>query len=137
MAVDVVVKAENLEDLIEQLGNIPLSRVRVDPPLGRATEADVLEAERKHNRLCELVDGVLVEKGMGYRESLASPRTTPSRLRQAAKARLGVGADGCVRLFPGLVRSLMSHSRRGIVFPIERSRVSRSHPWCPTSQSKC
>ena len=42
----------------------------MDPPPGLATEADVLEAERQHNSLCELVDGVLVEKGMGYRESL-------------------------------------------------------------------
>ncbi len=91
---------------IEQLGNIPLSRVRVDPPLGRATEADVLEAERKHNRLCELVDGVLVEKGMGYRESLLALLLGRLLLDFVKPRKLGLvsGADGCVRLFPGLVR---------------------------------
>ena len=35
-----------------------------------ATEKDVLEVHAREERLCELVDGILVEKGMGFRESL-------------------------------------------------------------------
>jgi Uma2 family endonuclease len=39
------------------------------PHPGTATEKDVVEAEARLNRLCELVDGALVEKPMGYYES--------------------------------------------------------------------
>ena len=63
-------RPKHSQDLIERLGNIPLSRVLMDPSPGHATEADVIEAERRYHRLYELVDGVLVEKGMGFRESL-------------------------------------------------------------------
>src|SRR5689334_11015830 len=58
-------------ELHADLGRVPLERILVNPPIGRATEADVirlLEADDK--RLCELVDGVLVEKAMGARESV-------------------------------------------------------------------
>jgi Uma2 family endonuclease len=106
MAVGALVKPENLEDLVERLGKIPLSRVRLYAPPGFATEADVLEAERKHNRLCELVDGVLVEKPMGYRESLIALLFGRLLLDFVEPRNLGLvsGADGCVRLFPGLIR---------------------------------
>lgn len=57
--------ARTLKDLLEQLGGIPPSRVLLRPALGQATEADVIAIGRSENRLCELVDGVLVEKPMG------------------------------------------------------------------------
>lgn len=60
---------ERLSDLLERLGNIPPERIRVNPPLGTATEEDVLKKESRQNRLCELIDGTLVEKTMGYYES--------------------------------------------------------------------
>jgi Uma2 family endonuclease len=106
MAVATQVKAETLQDLLENLGNIPLFRVRMNPPPGLATEADMLNVERKYHRLCELVDGVLVEKGMGYRESLLAAALIEI-LRQFVRPRkLGLvsAPDGMVRLFPGLVR---------------------------------
>jgi hypothetical protein len=59
-----------LADLLTRLGGIPPERVRFHPPPGTGTEQDVLDIHRREKRLCELVDGVLVEKGMGYRESL-------------------------------------------------------------------
>ena len=62
--------AETVADLLEQLGGIPAERVLLKPPPGTATEADVLAAaERPRKRLCELIDGVLVEKPMGAWES--------------------------------------------------------------------
>jgi Uma2 family endonuclease len=106
MAVVTAVKPETLQDLVEQLGNIPLSRVLVRPPLSLATEADLLDAQQRYNRLYELVDGVLVEKGMGYLESLLA-LALAGFLRDFVNPRnLGLvsGADGTVRLFPGLVR---------------------------------
>jgi Uma2 family endonuclease len=99
-------KCDNLEELVTRLGNIPLSRVRLDPPPGSATEADVVAAEQKQNTLCELVDGVLVEKGMGYTESLLAAALIEILRRFVKPRKLGLisAPDGMLRLFPGLIR---------------------------------
>jgi Uma2 family endonuclease len=60
---------ENLSQLWDRLGQIPLSRIRMEVPPGTATERDVIRAEARFNRLCELIDGTLVEKAMGIFES--------------------------------------------------------------------
>jgi Uma2 family endonuclease len=61
---------ESLADLLHRLGDIPLERILTRPALGTATPADVLRlCDGEPKRLCELVDGVLVEKAMGQRES--------------------------------------------------------------------
>jgi hypothetical protein len=57
---------KTLADLRRRLGGIPLERIWFHPAPGTATEKDVLEAEARENRLCELVDGTLVEKAMGF-----------------------------------------------------------------------
>jgi Uma2 family endonuclease len=106
MAVVTVDTPYTIADLIARLGNIPLSRVLLDPSPGNATEADLLEAERRYDRLYELVDGTLVEKAVGFHESLLAA-VLIGILRQFVVPRnLGVvtGPDGMVRLFPGLVR---------------------------------
>lgn len=93
-----------IADLLEELGGIAASRVRLQPPPGMATEQDVLEIEAKEKRLFELVDGVLVEKAMGFWESILAI-AIGSALREFVRPRkLGVvtGADGMVRLFPHL-----------------------------------
>lgn len=97
---------ETLADLLKQLGDIAPERVRFRPPPGTAREQDVLDVQAREDRLCELVDGVLVEKGMGFRESfLASVLITI--LWGFVKPRdlgLVTAADGTMRLAPGLVR---------------------------------
>ncbi len=60
---------ERLSDLLERLGDIPPERIRCRPIPGTATEKDVIRAETRYNRLCELIDGTLVEKPVGYYES--------------------------------------------------------------------
>ena len=55
-------------ELLETLG-VPASRVRLHPPLGHATEHDAAESKHLHGAICELVDGTLVEKPMGFYES--------------------------------------------------------------------
>ena len=65
-----VATIETLADLLEQLGGIAPERVRFRPAPGTAIEKDVLEVQTHEDRLCELVDGVLVEKAMGWRESI-------------------------------------------------------------------
>ena len=70
---NLIAKQPNPSWTIEQLrghfGMIPAERILLDPPPGTATEEDVLFMDDHHDRLCELVDGVLVEKIMGLPES--------------------------------------------------------------------
>src|SRR2546430_1457618 len=61
---------ETAADLLERLGRIDPRRVRVNPPPGQATERDLIRLNDHSNRLYELVDGVLVEKVMGFPESM-------------------------------------------------------------------
>jgi hypothetical protein len=60
---------QNLADLFARLGNVPPHRIRFRPSPGTATLQDVIDVERREGRLCELVEGVLVEKAMGFTES--------------------------------------------------------------------
>ena len=73
---------------------------------GTATKHDVAEIEARENRLCELVDGVLVEKAMGYRESVLAVVLSGYLWRFVEPRHLGLvsGEAGMVELFPGLVR---------------------------------
>jgi Uma2 family endonuclease len=95
-----------LDELVDRLGGIPLSRILADPAPGTATEADVLVAKQRFSRLFELVDGVLVEKVMGYRESLFALFLGRILLEFVEPRNLGLvsGADGIMKLFAGLVR---------------------------------
>jgi Uma2 family endonuclease len=100
-------KPETLADLLDALGDIPPYRVRFHPLPGMATQKDVLAARMSPKRqLYELVDGVLVEKAMGYKESILA-LFLGWKLAEFVDARdLGVvaGEAGLVRLVAGLVR---------------------------------
>ena len=56
-------------DLTDLLRPMPFSRILQQPTPGAATEDDVLQLKDRDDRLCELVDGVLVEKTVGAYES--------------------------------------------------------------------
>ena len=63
--------AWSLRDLQHHLGDIPLERIRAVPSPGAATEADALRVlEFGPGPRCELIDGVLVEKPVGFFQSL-------------------------------------------------------------------
>jgi Uma2 family endonuclease len=76
------------------------------PTPGSATVADVIAAEQADNRLCELVDGTLVEKPTGYEESVLAAWLVFIIQSFVEPRDLGVvtGPDGMVQLFPNLVR---------------------------------
>jgi Uma2 family endonuclease len=97
---------DTLAELLERLGNVPLQRVKAHPAPGTATEADVLTAAGDENRLCELIDGVLVEKPMGSFESVTTVVLLEYLRAYLRRNRIGVltGPDGPLRLAPGLVR---------------------------------
>jgi Uma2 family endonuclease len=56
-------------DWLRALGDVPPERIVFDPLPGTATEADLLRLVEREDRLCELIDGTLVEKSVGYWES--------------------------------------------------------------------
>lgn len=60
----------DLLKVLKPLGDIPADRIRLDPTPGTATERDVLEVLDREGRICELMGGTLVEKALGYSESL-------------------------------------------------------------------
>jgi Uma2 family endonuclease len=95
-----------LADLLDRLGRLPLERIRFRPPPGTATERDVLEIADREGRLCELVDGVLVEKPAGYDDSILAMFIGRMLGNFVRPRNLGhvTGEAGMVRLFPGLVR---------------------------------
>ncbi|OHB72113.1 MAG: hypothetical protein A2V70_10525, partial [Planctomycetes bacterium RBG_13_63_9] len=88
------------------LGGIPSERIRMYPPPGMATEKDVLQAKSRINRICELIDGVLVEKTMGYLESLLAAEIIHFLRAYLERNDLGIvlGADGTLRILPHQVR---------------------------------
>src|SRR5438105_722957 len=99
-------KVQTVADLLKRLGNIPPERVWLHPEPGTATEQDVIDIEARHNRLCELVDGVLVEKTVGYYESRVAALVGYFIELFLGRHDLGIalGPDGTLRLMPGLVR---------------------------------
>ena len=97
--------AANLSDLLIDLGNVPLSRVRMEPSPGTATEEDLLLCNSNGTR-CELVDGILVEKIMGWRESLIALALGRllSAFVLARNLGLVTGPDGMMRILKSQVR---------------------------------
>jgi Uma2 family endonuclease len=93
-------------DLLRRLGNISAGRVRLHPFPGTASERDVLRILDDENRPCELVEGTLVEKPMGYEESELAMLIGTLLNNYVRPRRLGIvtGPDGTLQLFPGLVR---------------------------------
>jgi Uma2 family endonuclease len=93
-------------DLLEKLGGVPPERVRLQPLPGTATEEDLIAVQDRENRNCELIDGVLVEKPLGYPDSVLAlwlGHLLQNFLDQHDLGSLA-GESGAARLMPGLVR---------------------------------
>jgi Uma2 family endonuclease len=95
-----------LADLLGHFGDISPGRIRLHPAPGTAVERDVTAIQDREDRLYELVDGVLVEKVMGYLEGFLAMELGRLLGNFVAERDLGIvaGADSTVRLMPGLVR---------------------------------
>ncbi len=93
-------------DMLAHLGGIPPERVRMYPPPGMATEQDVLQSKSRFNRICELIDGVLVEKTMGYYESVVAARIIRILGLFVENGDLGIvlGEAGTLKILPSQVR---------------------------------
>lgn len=87
-------------DLQLQLGGIPLERIRLVPPPGFATDDDAMAVMDREGRTCEVVDGVLVEKAMGWFESRLAIVLAYFIERYLDGHDLGIvlGSDGLMRI---------------------------------------
>jgi Uma2 family endonuclease len=97
---------ETLADLLRRLGDIPPERVRFRPAPGTATEDDLIEIERRRDSLCELVDGTIVDRAAGFKESLVTGEigfNIVSYLRRNDRG-ICIGGNCPIRFAPGLVR---------------------------------
>jgi len=96
----------SLADLQEHLGGVPLSRIRMFPPPGFATEEDVLQIVAHEDRLCELEDGILVEKPMGWYESMLACFIITEINLYLRSNDLGkvLGSDGTVKILPRTIK---------------------------------
>lgn len=97
---------QTIADVQERIGNVPDSRLRVYPAPGTATIQDLLDDSVTGGRPCELVDGILVEKTMGFREGFLA-MWIGSLINEHLKAHnvgLVAGADSGIRFKLDLVR---------------------------------
>lgn len=88
------------------LGEVPLDRIVFDPWPGTATEADMLYMNDALDRPVELIDGTLVEKAVGYYESLLASLISNAILNFVLPRKMGAvaGEQGMTRVKPGQVR---------------------------------
>jgi Uma2 family endonuclease len=95
-----------LADLLSSLGGIPPERIRMVPAPGTATENDVTEADVHADRLCELVDGTLVQKTAGILESYLATQVACRLMAFLDKHDWGIvlGAGGTLKILPDQVR---------------------------------
>src|SRR5262249_19206807 len=103
-------------DLLRHLGSIPAQRVRIDPAPGEATVEDVIHLKAHEKQLCELVDGVLVEKVTGVHESLLAGAIIHLLWDYLEQNDRGVvlGADGAVKILGARCGSPMSRTSPGV-----------------------
>jgi Uma2 family endonuclease len=93
-------------DLVDRFGPIPMNRIVTDPAPGTATVDDVVRLDDHEDRICELIDGILVEKTMGLYESFLAVELVTRMHEYVKKHQLGIvaGADGMMQLIPDQVR---------------------------------
>jgi Uma2 family endonuclease len=90
---------DNAAEWLRSLGDVPLERIIFNPLPGTATEADLLDFVGR-DRLCELIDGTLVEKPEGWDESIIATNLSAELVAYVKPRNLGVvsGADSTLRM---------------------------------------
>ena len=94
------------DDILHRLGDVAPERIRADVWPGQATDEDCTESKDRFGCLCEMVDGVLVEKVRGWEECrLASALLHLIELYLKERP-LGIvlGPDGPVRVELRVIR---------------------------------
>ncbi|HWE02292.1 MAG TPA: Uma2 family endonuclease [Tepidisphaeraceae bacterium] len=120
-------KFVNAAEWHHALGDVPLARIIVDPPPGTATEADLLRLVEHDKRLCELIDGTLVEKAMGFWEGQITAQLIGILVNFVSPRGLGsiFAPDSTMRMRSG-------HVRLPDVSFIARQRMPKTREAIPT-----
>src|SRR5688500_12067455 len=94
---------DNGAEWLAALGGVPLGRISFAPWPGRATEADLHVFVERDKRLCELIDGTLVEKPVGYWEGIIAINLATALNIFTTARKLGAvsGADSTMRMKSG------------------------------------
>lgn len=94
-------------DVQARLGDVPPARIRSYPAPGTATVQDLLDGSITGDRQHELVDGILVEKAMGFRDDSVGTRLIGLLAMFLHANNLGhlAGAQGTIRFKLDLVRA--------------------------------
>lgn len=119
---------DNAAEWLHSLGDVPLERIIFDPWPGTATEADLLRLVERDKRLCELIDGTLVEKPVGFFEAQIAMNLGALLLVYVQQHRLGIvsGADSTLRMAAG------GRVRLPDVVFVSKERVPKSREAIPT-----
>lgn len=90
----------------ERLGNVPVNRIISFPAPGTASTLELLDPQITRGRGVELVDGILVEKPMGFREDYIASLFIQFIGFYLRDNNIGavVGSQGLIRFNPSLVR---------------------------------
>ncbi|SFI56685.1 Uma2 family endonuclease [Planctomicrobium piriforme] len=96
-----------VDELAARIGPVPLWRVRTDPAPGTATEDDVERLRREEGVLCELIDGVLVEKASNSKKAFLNAQISTLLGNFVQAGRLGwvLGPNGFVWLLGRRLRA--------------------------------
>jgi Uma2 family endonuclease len=96
-----------IADVHSWLPGFPADRIRIYPPPGTATEQDVLDAEARNGRICELIDGTLVQKPVATYESWLAFVLGHFLLNYLDTNDLGMlgGEAGLLKILPGQIRA--------------------------------
>ena len=94
-----------IDQLIERFGSLPAWRVLNDPAPGTATFEDAIDLLGR-GHLCELIDGILLEKDVGLLEAEIAVNVSTAARNYLKRRKLGrvAGADGFLRLGPDQTR---------------------------------
>lgn len=96
----------SLADIQNHVGGVPINRIRSFPPPGLATVEDVELLTSRKEAICELIDGILVEKAMGYFESFLASLIITKLTTFVVENQLGLvlGEAGTLQILPEQVR---------------------------------
>jgi Uma2 family endonuclease len=95
-----------LADLLHRLGDVAPERIRLDVWPGHVTDEDCTESKDRFGCLCEMVDGVLVEKIMAWEEARLASALAHVIQTYLEQHPLGIvlGPDGPIRIESRLIR---------------------------------
>ena len=101
-----VPERQTAADWLRGLGNVPLDRILFNPGPGTATESDVIRLAHEENRCVELVSGTLVEKPMGFAESVIALNvgTELNLWSRPGRKAIVSGEAGMIRMLAGNIR---------------------------------